>query len=208
MARQGAQLAIVRRHGRYCRSGRAGIISASISLEGVGSTPATSRTVLQRRSCRPSPTAGSRTRQVSTSHRGSLIQPCSSIRPKSMCSGGASPVQRNKWRRARTRCFWFPGWSAATNPATTGGVAGAGSTYRGTPIDFQIECSDRVQGDLTQESIPVARCLHLRKRDRCCRYLVSDHVSAVFDPGQLPGTLGEGERFSLAEHCTVEPVCT
>ncbi len=105
MARQGAQLAIVRRHGRYCRSGRAGIISASISLEGVGSTPATSRTVLQRRSCRPSPTAGSRTRQVSTSHRGSLIQPCSSIRPKSMCSGGASPVQRNKWRRARTRCF-------------------------------------------------------------------------------------------------------
>lgn len=53
--------------------------------------------------------------------------------------------------------FQFPGWSAATNPATTGGVAGAGSTYRGTPIDFQIEYSDRVQGDLTQESIPVAR---------------------------------------------------
>lgn len=35
--------------------------------------------------------------------------------------------------------FQFPGWSAATNPATTGGVAGAGSTYRATPIDFQIE---------------------------------------------------------------------
>lgn len=35
--------------------------------------------------------------------------------------------------------FQFTTSSAGLNPATTGGVAGAGNTYRGTPIDFQIE---------------------------------------------------------------------
>lgn len=35
--------------------------------------------------------------------------------------------------------FQFTTHAAALNPATTGGVSGAGSTYRGTPIDFQIE---------------------------------------------------------------------
>lgn len=35
--------------------------------------------------------------------------------------------------------FQFSTSAAGLNPATTGGLAGAGSTYRGTPIDFQIE---------------------------------------------------------------------